>query len=311
MKLSIIVPVYNAEPFLRRCLDSLVNQSLDDYELILVNDGSTDSSAAILAEYRERFPERVRVLTVENGGQGRARNLGIQEARGDFIGFADSDDWADLDMYATLYEAAQREGADLVLCDAVECPEGEEQRLMPFSREENDLKATAVWNKLVKRELLAGIRFPENKIWYEDLPVSVELVLSAKQIARVPRSLYHYRVGQTSTMNNRNTRKNLDLLIMLDELKAWMLPRGYGDEFQSVVLNHLLLDGIKRVSLQKTRDRKEVLQKMRDYVHREIPDLGRCAAFRRESRNRQLIMRLNYLGLEDMALRLLRLKQSL
>ena len=311
MKLSIIVPVYNAQDYLRRCLDSLANQSLDDYELLLIDDGSTDSSPQILAEYQVRYPEKIRILTVENGGQGRARNIGIEAAQGDYIGFADSDDWAELDMYETLYNAAVQEEADLVLCDAVEHPEGESQRLMSFSREENDLKATAVWNKLVKRELLGDIRFPENKIWYEDLPFSIKLVLSAEKIARVPRGLYHYRLGQTSTMNNNNTLKNLDMLTVLDDLKTWMLPRGFQDEFESIVLNHLLLDGIKRVNLQKTPEKKGVIRKFRAYVKEAIPDLGRCDSFRLESGNRQIIMRLNYMGQEDLAQTLLTMKRSL
>ena len=311
MKLSVIVPVYNAEKYLRRCLDSLVNQTMDEYEVLLINDGSTDDSGVILEEYAANHPDRIRILSVENGGQGRARNLGIEAATGDYVGFADSDDWAEPDMYATLYQTAVDEEADLVLCDAMESREGERELLMPFSREENDLKATAVWNKLVKRELLEGIRFPENKIWYEDLPVSIKLVLSAEKISRVPRSLYHYRVGQASTMNNSNTQKNLDMLTVLDDLKTWMLPRGYCDAFESIVINHLLLDGIKRVALQKTPESKQVIRQMRAYVKAEIPDLGRCASFRMESGNRQVIMRLNYLGMEDVALSLLQMKRAI
>ncbi len=93
MKLSIIVPVYNAEQYLHTCLDSLLAQNVRDSEIILVNDGSRDGSGRILEEYRVREPERLRVLTVENGGQGRARNLALDLAQGDFIGFTDSDDW--------------------------------------------------------------------------------------------------------------------------------------------------------------------------------------------------------------------------
>ena len=82
MKISVIVPVYNVEAYLRECLDSLVNQTIDDYEIIAVDDGSTDGSPAILAEYADRFPKLIRIITVENGGQGRARNFGIDEAQG-------------------------------------------------------------------------------------------------------------------------------------------------------------------------------------------------------------------------------------
>ena len=90
MRLSIIVPVYNAEKYLRSCLDSLVGQMLTDYEIILVNDGSTDSSGEILEEYRKAHPALIRVMTVENGGQARARNLALEEAQGDYIGFTEA-----------------------------------------------------------------------------------------------------------------------------------------------------------------------------------------------------------------------------
>ena len=92
MKLSVIVPVYNVEKYLRECLDSLAAQTLRDYELILVNDGSTDGSQALIDEYTARFPRLITAMTVTNGGQGRARNFGIERARGEYLGFVDSDD---------------------------------------------------------------------------------------------------------------------------------------------------------------------------------------------------------------------------
>ena len=92
MKLSVIVPVYKAEAWLNECVDSLLNQTLKDLEIILVNDGSPDRSGEIMADYAARFPETVRTLTLSNGGQGRARNRGIELARGEYLGFVDSDD---------------------------------------------------------------------------------------------------------------------------------------------------------------------------------------------------------------------------
>ena len=101
MKLSIIVPVYNVEKFLNKCLDSLIGQTMEDYEIILVDDGSKDASGRICDDYAERYPELVRVLHIDNGGQGRARNFGIETARGEYLGFVDSDDWVETDMYPT------------------------------------------------------------------------------------------------------------------------------------------------------------------------------------------------------------------
>ena len=305
MKVTVIVPVYNAAPFLPRCLDSLCAQTLDDYELLLIDDGSTDASPAILEDYRVRYPEKIRVLRVENGGQGRARNRGLELARGDYIGFADSDDWVEPDMFEALWTACEREGAELAACDALEESDDGAQRYMPFSAQETALKSTAVWNKLARRELFEGLRFAEGRLWYEDLPVAVGLVLRAGKLALVPRPLYHYRRGHCSTMNNRNAAKNLDLLSILDSMRADVEREA----FESLVLNHLLIDAVKRVqAMARGEERSRVLRELRAYARREIPRLAVCPAYRAEPRGRRLAMWLNYHGLEDVSAALLAVK---
>ena len=114
MEISVIVPVYNTEKFLRRCLDSLINQTFKDLEIICVNDGSADGSGDILKEY-----SGIRVINQENRGLSGARNTGIQAARGRFIGFVDSDDWVDLDFFEKLYEAAVKNNADIACASIV------------------------------------------------------------------------------------------------------------------------------------------------------------------------------------------------
>ena len=120
MKLSIIVPVYNmaSDKKLEYCMDSLVNQSMEDYEIIAVDDCSTDDSLAVLQDYEQRFPDKVRVIHSEvNRHQGGAKNIGMRLAQGDWIGFIDSDDWIASDMYSKLIARAEETGADLVGCD--------------------------------------------------------------------------------------------------------------------------------------------------------------------------------------------------
>lgn len=114
-KVSIIVPVYNVERYLERCLDSLVEQSLSDIEIIAVNDGSTDSSNKILEEYGHK-DKRIKVIHKTNAGVSSARNIGIKLAEGEFIGFVDPDDWVDKEMYDVLYTTAKKENADIVMC---------------------------------------------------------------------------------------------------------------------------------------------------------------------------------------------------
>lgn len=115
-KVSVIVPVYNTEKYIRKCVDSIINQTLKDIEIILVDDGSTDSCHEILDEYSTK-DNRVIVIHKENGGQGSARNMGLDIAKGQYIGFVDSDDWVDLDMYEKLYTNAKLNEADMVVCN--------------------------------------------------------------------------------------------------------------------------------------------------------------------------------------------------
>lgn len=310
MKLSVIVPVYNAEKYLRPCLDSLLAQTVRDAEFILVNDGSRDGSAAILEEYRQRDADRVRVLTVENGGQGRARNLALDIAQGEFLGFADSDDWLEPDMFEKLIRAAEEQNADVAVCDAEAFwPDGR-RSYMPLAQFERPIKiSTEVWSKVVRRSVLGQVRFAEG-LWYEDLAYVIELLLRTDRIVTLPQAMYHYRCGHTSTMNNNNARKNRDLLQVLEQLRGPMLAAGREEEFASLVLNHALLDGINRLRRQQGGDKEQVIRELRNYVNQTIPDLGHCPAFGWESRNRRLVMWMNYHGLDRLSGALLKLKNG-
>ena len=305
MRLSVIVPVYNAEKYLRPCLDSLVSQIVTDYEIILVNDGSTDSSAEILEEYRKAHPGLIRIMTVENGGQARARNLALEEAQGDYIGFTDSDDVAHTDMFLKLCSAAERENADIAVCDSwrVE-PEG--KAYQPARTEEKSISASgAVWNKIFRRQCIGDVRFPEGR-WYEDLAFSAKLLAKADKIVFVREALYDYRCGHTSTMTNQNSRKNLDLLVVMEDICAFLDKNGK-DGKDYLILSHVLLDAIKRVNYQHSPDKQEALRELRGYVHKEIPHLLQNQTYREQTRGRRIVMFLNYYGCEKLACALLKL----
>lgn len=304
MKLSIIVPVYNAEKYLEKCLDSLVNQTIDDYELILINDGSTDGSQQIINDYVNQYPELIRTKTVENSGQGRARNVGIGMARGDYLGFVDSDDWVDTSMYQRLYSAAVESCAELVICDMVSVyPDGREEYRANSRFEEPMSIPTGPCDKLFRRDAVGDIRFPEG-LWYEDADFVIKTVLGCRSIARVGEGLYFYRCGQLSTMNNKNARKNLDMISIMEDLKAYMLPRGYMAEFEELLLCHLLLDTINRVNVQRGEGCEEVIKTLRDYARENIPDLRACPGYKKQSLKRRIVMSLNYNGLHAIARRL-------
>ena len=308
MKLSIIIPAYNAETTIRQCLDSVLSQTVPDTEVWVVNDGSTDQTADILAEYGARFPETLHVRTVENGGQGRARNVALELAAGEFIGFADSDDWVEPDMFEKLIALAEAEGCDLVHCDVTaHFPDGSTAPEAIYRPERPMASAGFANNKLFRRELIASIRFPEEKLWYEDLEFTARCIHRARKEAHLHEALYHYRRGLPSTMNNQNARKNLDILTVMEHLEEELLPEAR-DDFEFLILNHILLDAMNRVQAMDAEEKRDVLFLMREYVRFQIPRLSQCRSFREETRNRRLVMRLNALGLTGLSETLLNLK---
>jgi glycosyltransferase involved in cell wall biosynthesis len=310
MKLSVIVPVYKAEHTLRKCVDSLLAQTLGDLEIILVNDGSPDGCQAILDDYAARFPDKIRTKTVSNGGQGRARNFGLELAGGDWIGFVDSDDWVFPDMYARLIRAAEERGTDVAVCDVLRCFEGGGSELLRAWREGKPLAAAgSCCDKVFRRGLIRDLRFPEG-LWYEDFAFSALALARCGEIAYVPEALYFYRVGHPSTMHNQNARKNLDLLAVLDLLRRPLLDAGRKDDYESLMLNHALLDAVNRVQRQNGEEKFAIINEIRDYVNQTIPDLGACPAYRAESGKRRLVMWLNYHGLNKLSGALLRLKNG-
>lgn len=311
MKISVIVPVYRAEAYLRRCVDSLLQQEQAAPEIILVDDGSPDASGMICDSYAAEYPERVRVLHIENGGQGRARNKGMELARGEYLGFVDSDDWVEPSMYRKLLETAEREHADVVVCGIRALRGDGSEELLPVWKEGNPMAAAgSACNKLFRRTAVGDVRFPEG-LWYEDFSFSAKLLMRSKKTVYLPEALYDYRKGQVSTMNNENARKNLDMLEVMEDLREFTEAEGSREDFEYLLINHVLLDSVNRLTLQHTPDKLEVIWLMRSYVREHIPRLTECGAWKREDRKRRIIMKLNYDGLEDLSRLLLKIKKAL
>ena len=311
MKLSIIVPVYKVEEYLGECVDSLLSQTIDDYEIILVDDGSPDNSGKIADEYAAVNPDMIRVLHIDNGGQGRARNFALDIAKGDFVGFVDSDDWVTHDMYEKMYTRAAETGADVVVCDFMERFADGRESMLPASLQDNWLgSAGSSCNKIFRRSLVGELRFPVG-LWYEDFYFSAVMLLRSKHTEFIAEPLYIYRRGQESTMHNNNAAKNLDMLTIMDMLEKEMVPAGYKDDFEFFLVNHVLLDSISRLANQDAPERKEVIGRLRQYVQAKIPKLSGCVSYKKESRKRRLIMWMNYHGLEDAGQSILKINQTL
>ena len=312
MKLSVIVPVYNVEKYLAECVDSLLNQTLMDMEIILVDDGSKDSSGAICDHYAAENPGKVKCLHIDNGGQGRARNFALPMAQGEYLGFVDSDDWVLPDMYEKLCSRADETGADIVACDFLECFDDGTEREVPGAFQDHPLSfAGSCCNKVFRASLVKGLRFPEERLWYEDFYFSAVMLIRAKDTEYLREPLYIYRRGQPSTMHNNNAAKNLDMIRIMNMLEPELVARGTGEDFNFFLINHVLLDTISRLANQDDPERKAVIRKFREYVHEKLPDLMHCKSYQAESRRRRIIMYLNYHGLEDLGQWMLRVKNKL
>lgn len=214
-KVSLIIPVFNAEKYLAQCLDSAIRQTLRELEIICIDDGSTDSSAGILERYAARDP-RIKVIHQENGGPGpsSARNRGLDAARGEFIAFMDADDWCEPEMCETAYTQAVQHDAEIAQFNFYEEENGttrlwkkslDETRLFtePHDRFVSaEILALTVWSRIFRRTFLAeqGIRFPEGCTW-EDSYFSLLAALSAQRIVHSDAVLYHYRRGTGFTQN--------------------------------------------------------------------------------------------------------------
>ena len=212
VKVSVIVPVYNVEKYLGKCLDSLVNQTLKDIEIIVVNDGSPDNSQEIIDRYQKKY-KNVKSYIKENGGLSDARNYGLKLANGEYIAFVDSDDYVSYDMYEKMYNKAISNNFDMVVCDLNYIyPDKEVRAYSNIKNDTTNIKKVMLniyptaWNKIYKRELFNDkLRFKKN-VWYEDVELIYRMLPYVKNIGVVSLPLYQYvqREGAiTSTINKK------------------------------------------------------------------------------------------------------------
>lgn len=212
-KVSVIVPIYNVEKWLRECADSLVNQTLDGVETIFVDDGSPDNSGLIADEYQRKYPDKVKVIHKKNGGVQRARNDGIKKATGEYITFADSDDYLDINAYKTAYNAAKKDNVDILQFGHRPFTEGNDnhEKATDFS-DSNVINlqefwsrtyANYVWDKLYKAELIQtdNIEFMPDIKPADDTCFAYMAIGRAKTFKIIPGRFYNYRIRPGSISN--------------------------------------------------------------------------------------------------------------
>lgn len=312
-KVSVIVPVWNTEDYLRPCLDSIINQTLKDIEILVVDDGSPDNSKDIIKEYVSKYPDKVKGFYKENGGQGSARNLGLDYADGQYISFVDSDDYIDEKMLEEMYNQAITTDSDIVICDMEDIYPDGKTLYYNCTKYNNVHEVTpSACNKLFKRDVIKNIRFL-GKRWYEDFNFTAKILFGNPKISVISKPFYICNSRVVSTMNNNNSIKNLDMLFVLEDLRNYLNENNLYDEnmFSFLIFHHALITTINRVAKQKSNDRSEVLKQLNKYCHENISTYKKQQFYKNISKNRKIIAWLNYHGLYDFSKLLLDLKSSL
>lgn len=238
--ISVIIPVYGVEKYIAQCLESVINQTYKNLEIIVVNDGTKDRSADIAKEYAAK-DSRIKVYDFKNGGLSVARNRGLEIATGEYISYLDSDDWIDTKMYETLLEAAMKNEADMVKCGIIETNGVAEEKITfsdvkiinneqnkAFENYFNGILWTLAWNGLYKNELAKKVKFPDNVV-HEDNYSSGMFLYLAKKIVVMPYCGNYYRVNDAG-ISKGGVKKPLDKILAISKLKKDLLALEFTDK---------------------------------------------------------------------------------
>ena len=285
-KLSIIIPVYNVEKYLPKCLDSLLDPAVRDYEILLINDGSTDGSLSVAEQYRDKYPGLITVITTENLGQGNARNVGIERAEGEFLYFIDSDDYLSHDALHSM-AAVLDETLDILIFDSTTVNvDGKTIERIPGCGRSTGalglsdypellLQYPDIGNKVFRRSLFlqSGVRFPI-RVWYEDMRTIRKLYQFTDRIRYIPRAWHFYLQRPDSVTNTSRVRRNLEIIPAVDDLWDFYRSHKRWEELREVLVylafHNEFLTGSVRVNLVDWRsDVQETL--LCDFLQR-APD---------------------------------------
>ena len=300
--ISIIVPIYNSEKYLNKCIDSLINQTEKNIEIILVNDGSTDNSEEIIKEYKDK---RIKYYKNKNQGIGKTRNFGIEQATGSYIMFVDSDDYIEKNACEKMYNKAVNENLDVVLCDFYkEYDNGNIEEIHTNSFNNSSLKENpniitdylCPWAKIYDRKLIIdnNIKFVEN-LKYEDAPFVIKALCTAKKIGKIDECLNYYLIHDNSETTVRD-KKCFDILQIIDIIRNYTNDFDYLkekiDELTVRIITNYTIQQRQQSSQETAMD---FIDKAFDYLKEEVPDyknnkyyIGRSIVKRTIEKNRLL-----------------------
>lgn len=281
-KLSIIVAVYNLEKYLPRCLDALVKQTLQEIEIICVDDGSTDSAPQIVDEYAHKYSNKVKVFHKSNGGEFTTRNYGLEKATGEYVTFVDTDDYVEKTWAEKLYNIAKENDADMAVCgfERIDLNTNKvvSQNMTNFTRGNKIISGKddfvlfinpAPWNKIYKREKVKNLRFLPFR-GFNDAMFLASSYTKMKKIAFEPEVLYHYYLRYDSQIHTVNKKDVDNLKKYLLEVKKLYIDSNKYEEMKYILdtfaFLHLGTSVMYRVSYDQTVDMKEMLKETIKYL---------------------------------------------
>lgn len=321
-KISVIVPVYNVEAYLKKCVDSLINQSYSNIEVILINDGSTDSSGQ-LCDFLAQKDNRIKVFHKENGGLSDARNYGVNKASGEYIGFVDSDDYIHKDMYQHLYTRIMEEDADVSECNFSIVYEN---KIKYVTEEEYDLVLNqeeylqeylsmkklygATCARLIKTSIAKQIQFPVGKV-YEDMYYALELIQVAKKYVITSKPYYYYLVRLGSITNEKFNERQLALIDVVKKFKKYALSSYHNLEHEVLAREmYAYFSVFNQIIRLKEFKNNQYYSEIRDYFKRNWWKILRNSVITKNRKLSVLLIKINVYLYRFVLIRYLKGEQS-
>ena len=297
MKVSVIVPVYNVEKYIGKCLDSLINQTLSDVEIVVVNDGSPDNSQKIIDNYARKY-KNIKSYIKKNGGLSDARNYGIKKSTGEYIAFVDSDDYVKEDMFEKMYNYAINNDLDVVVCDSINVYSDGTEILIKSNNDYSDsnvsnyiISPPMACTRLFKKNIFDKIQFKKN-IYYEDLEMTPKVVNFTRKIGFVSEGLYFYVQRDNSIMKQKQfSDKLLDIFNVLKSNKD-LLEIDFSNEVEYMYITHLLRTASLRFLNYKNG--KKYVYMIHDIMKDNFPNWKNNIYYKKSSIKLKLICILAY-----------------
>ncbi len=270
-KISVIVPVYNAEKFLDKCLNSIINQTFKDLEIICVNDGSTDRSPEILNHFAGK-DKRIKIITQLNSGLSRSRNKGLAIASGKYAGFIDADDWVDLDFFEKLYNTAEKYNADIAVCGIKRLRTYKWKYHLKIEKEEYTTDTNKkfvlcdvpdkcyVWNKIYRLQALREYNIDfEPDVYFEDRQFTAQALVCMKSLVTVPNVYYNYWTNPHSIVKTKSEKKTKDSKYTKEKMMHFLKEKNVNLDHYFTDVKKFKLFGLTLVKTKYYKHKKEFI----------------------------------------------------